>query len=213
MTGCSVSHDLVAIGSPVAQSYSKDSNGQCMPIVIGGGCMFSPATGPVDFATFPAIATASLGTGRVIKQVLAAPGENRELADLSLYDTQLNVPCGITEFSDNLRRCASGTAAINSFGLVWYSDASCTVPLVAGSTDACTTTPTYAIRLYQSGNVIYAAVIDKLYAMGTPYSGPVYQIDNSTGQCVAANPSGPIWTVGAQLDPDTVFVRMTETND
>ena len=212
--GCMTTNEIITAGPTIAQSFYRDQNNQCVPVMIGGGCMFAPASSSVALGTFPTIATASVGTGRITRTILTTPNDTRELSEHELYDTQLSANCGVHEFSDNVRRCASGTAAINDFGLTWFADLSCTQPLVAASSDPCQPNPSYAVRLYQANNVIYEAVIDKLYAVGAPFGGStVYRVDPQTGNCVTGTPQGTFLMVGAQLDPDSVFARMTERTD
>ena len=191
---------LGAVDPAVTPYYGSD--GACTAFSYSS-LDFYPETAPADLSAYPALGEARLGTGRLELPLVTAAGDGRALAVETLrttnglpafFDTARDKPCGATTFAGALVYCVTaGTAQLTAF-----ADAACTQPLA--QTPLGCDPPTEAID----------GLNMKVVAISGPWTGPVYQMQSS---CTPVAPTGAYYTVGAAIDPSSVFPALTERTE
>jgi hypothetical protein len=163
------------------------------------GLRLYPEIAPLDLATFPALATAQIGSGRLRNVLLTARDDARAVAEQrpgELFDTARGAFCTPAAFADGSERCIDDTAAALSDT---FADAACTRE-IASASGRCQK-PTYAF----SQDTSRAALIQERIDTATVFR-------RSRGRCepAAAADGDVFWLVGDAVDLDTAFPPVSE---
>ncbi len=202
-------YDLIALEPTATGAYWLDPTGQC-EADTSSTCSFYPETSAADLSLFPPITTGQLGTGRLTRPVFVSPLDGHVVANRpwGFWDTERGVNCRPTAFVDGIERCVGDDVAL--LYPMLFTDAACTQQVVlVGSSGP----PPYACEPYLNSAGSYLGIVSHVFAVGGPvFSGaPLYVLDGS-GVCQpSALPANEEFAfVGAEVDPDSAFARLTE---
>ncbi|MFO0614292.1 MAG: hypothetical protein U0414_17015 [Polyangiaceae bacterium] len=196
--GCASSVSFVRVDPAPTQAYAMIDGAPCEAVTFGP-CLFRASTTTVDPMTFPALAHARIGTGRIALDTLTPKGQATAVLELGTFaDTTTKQACELKNVDE--LRCLPRTVDVNP-GLSWYSDPACTTRVAPNFLgDAlCGDQPTVALlRDQPDGTVVVAAPIKAIYALGAAVMADVYAF--AGGVCANQGPRS-IYELGAALDP------------
>lgn len=135
-------------------------------------------------------------------------GGDGSRAYVGFYDTALQVNCSPLKATDGVTRCLPASASVAKL----YSDPSCSAPIL-GFIGTCSAPPSMvSLTDTSSSNCGAADYSLEVWAVGAPYTGPVYLQSSSCLDITASAPSS--YTIyQASLEPPSSFVVMTEGVD
>jgi hypothetical protein len=205
---------IFTLGPSASVSYEMQS-GACVSVFVNGDvCPFYATGAPVDASAFPALVPGWIGGGPLIAPVETVAGDPRPVsASTSLFDTRARIGCYGTRFADGVGRCVTDDTVRLDASASYYADAACTQRLVVAA-DSCGSGSTRYV-IDPAGATAADAPIQRVYALGTSFDGVQYFRDASTGACEALGPggAGTLRTLGAEVAPDDVFVRVVERTE
>jgi hypothetical protein len=222
----------VALGASAAASVfdNGSATGMCEPSSLTAACSFHPSMQEVTGSAFPAVTSGRIGTGRLTLPVTEAPPDGTVLTATpgGFWDGSRSTHCAQMPFADGIFRCVTEDASFVNAGFTFYADPACTQRLIEQlPASACGTNRPIAYGLlFHDGP---SAIVDQVLAAGAVFvpttpdaaATPALIYESSApGDCTAqaVGNGGPFdgytfYTLGAAVDPDSAFARVTERTE
>ncbi|HQY63371.1 MAG: hypothetical protein IPF92_30870 [Myxococcales bacterium] len=197
-----------ALGEPVSALYAK-GGGTCaaLPAPPGAARSAYKLGATVDPATFPAVASRSVGSGRL---------RSREytVADKAVGQAQTlldgEVACSPSSFADGVKRCLPGTVRTVTARETQqkFADPACTQPLY--EQDLCSAPATHIAIVEETG---CKRSITKVLKAGAKFTGTKFYFSNpGDSACLPADvsPRSSLFSAGEEVSPAAAFATVTE---
>jgi hypothetical protein len=201
--GCSRGAVTLAEVTPfLGSDVFSDHTGTCEPLTISMSGLTRVSIGDaVSGEPLPALVSLETGTARLRGSVFRTEnGSSIELTS-TIVDTELGEACTAQKFADGIVRCVPSASFFSNY----FSDASCTIPVVPASVCA---TPRFFADAIQDGACPDDSVLRNLYRTATTHTGAVYQRGDEDVCLEAIDPPYAFLSVVA-VDP-AELVTLTE---